>query len=103
MKKTKVVIDNEKLRVSVDITRALAHPLRLQILKFIDEKGATNVNKIYNTLRIEQSITSQHLKVLRLAGVVSAEKEGKFVHYKINYDLVARAEKAVKNFCQAIS
>ncbi len=102
MKKTKVVIDNEKLRVSADITRALAHPLRLQILKFIDEKGETNVNKIYNTLRIEQSITSQHLKVLRLAGIVSASKEGKFVRYHINYELVARAERAVSNFCRAI-
>lgn len=78
--------------------RALAHPLRLKILEFIDKNGTTNVNKIYNTLKIEQSITSQHLKIMRLSGVIDAEREGKYVHYSINYNIVKRAEKAVNNF-----
>jgi len=83
--------------------RALAHPLRLKILEFIDKQGAINVNKIYNTLRLEQSITSQHLRILRLAGVVDTEKEGKFVTYSINYDIVKKASKAVNNFIAASS
>ena len=78
--------------------KALAHPLRLKILEFIDSQGVINVNKIYNTLKIEQSVTSQHLRLLRMAGVVNAEKEGKFVHYNINYDVLIKAEKAVNNF-----
>ena len=98
MKKTKVTIDNEKLQVSSDILRALAHPLRLKILEFIDKYQNINVNKIYNTLKIEQSITSQHLKILRNSGVVIAEKEGKFVHYHINYEVVEKAMVAVNNF-----
>ena len=68
MKKTKVTFDNDKLEYSSELLRALAHPLRLQILEFIDKHQEINVNKIYNTLNIEQSITSQHLKVLRMAG-----------------------------------
>lgn len=98
MKKTKVTIDNEKLQVSSDILRALAHPLRLKILVFIDKYQNINVNKIYNTLKIEQSITSQHLKILRNSGVVITEKEGKFVHYHINYEVVEKAMVAVNNF-----
>lgn len=98
MRKTKVTFNNEKLHVSCELMRALAHPLRLRILKFIDDNGKINVNKIYNTLKIEQSITSQHLKILRVAGVVNAEKEGKFMHYNINYNVVQRAETAVNNF-----
>ncbi|HMT76665.1 MAG: helix-turn-helix transcriptional regulator [Saprospiraceae bacterium] len=98
MKKTKVTIDNEKLQVSSDILRALAHPLRLKILEFIDKYQNINVNKIYNTLKIEQSITSQHLKILRNSGVVITEKEGKFVHYHINYEVVEKAMVAVNNF-----
>jgi len=78
--------------------RALAHPLRLRILEFIDQNESINVNKIYNTLRIEQSITSQHLKILKLAGVVNAERDGKFMHYTINYNILYKAEKAVNNF-----
>lgn len=95
---TKVVFDNTKLSTSCELMRALAHPLRLKILEFIDKNGTTNVNKIYNTLKIEQSITSQHLKIMRLSGVIDAEREGKYVHYSINYNIVKRAEKAVNNF-----
>ena len=98
MKHTKVVFNNEKLQYSSELMRALAHPLRLKILEFIDGHGEINVNKIYKTLNIEQSITSQHLRILRLAGVVDCNREGKFMHYNINYDVVAKAHKAVKNF-----
>jgi len=98
MNNTKVVFNNEKLETSCELMRALAHPLRLRILEFIDRNGTINVNKIYNTLNIEQSITSQHLKIMRLAGVIDALREGKFVHYSINYDVVKRAEIAVNNF-----
>ena len=98
MRKTKVTFNNEKLVTSSEIMRALAHPLRLRILEFIDRQGTTNVNKIYKTLKIEQSITSQHLRILRLAGVVNQKKEGKFVHYSLEYSLISRAEKAINNF-----
>ena len=98
MRRTKVTFDNEKLQVSTEIMRALAHPLRLRILEFIDRNGKINVNKIYNTLNLEQSITSQHLKVLRLAGVVKQQKQGKYVLYSIEYDLVERASRAANHF-----
>jgi len=98
MKETKVVFSHEKLEYSSELMRALAHPLRLKILEFIDQKGGINVNKIYRALNIEQSITSQHLRILKLAGVVNAQKDGKFMHYHINYDVVKRAEIAVARF-----
>jgi len=98
MKKTKVTFNSDKLAYSCELMRALAHPLRLKILEFIDTHGTINVNKIYNTLQIEQSITSQHLRILRLAGVVNAKRDGKFMHYNINYHIVERANKAVNNF-----
>lgn len=98
MKKTKVSFDHQKLQYSTVLMKALAHPLRLKILEYIDMKGVINVNKIYNTLQIEQSVTSQHLRLLRLAGVVNAMKEGKYVHYNINYDVLSKAERAVNRF-----
>jgi len=78
--------------------RALAHPLRIKILEFIDKNGTINVNKIYNTLKIEQSITSQHLKILKLAGVVNVEKDGKYMRYNLNYNIIERSVNAVNNF-----
>jgi len=98
MKKTQVRFDNEKLQYSTTLMKALAHPLRLRILEFIDSQGVINVNKIYNALKIEQSVTSQHLRLLRLAGVVNANKDGKYVNYDINYRVLKKAEKAVNRF-----
>ena len=98
MKRTKVTFSDAKLNYSCDLMRALAHPLRLRILEYIDDEGETNVNKIYRSLNIEQSITSQHLRVLRLADVVQCERDGKMVVYKIKYDVVTKAERALNNF-----
>lgn len=91
-------INLERLNSASSILRALAHPLRLQILEFIDKNKSINVNKIYNTLKLEQSITSQHLRILRAAGLVKTNREGKFIHYEVNYEQVENTLKAVNSF-----
>ena len=98
MRKAKAQISNERLQVSSDVLRALAHPLRMKILEFIDKNKTINVNKIYNTLKLEQSITSQHLKILRASGLVHTHREGKFIHYTIDYPRLANAMRAVDGF-----
>jgi ArsR family transcriptional regulator, virulence genes transcriptional regulator len=98
MRKAKVTINNEKLQISSEILRALAHPLRMRILEFIDSHKTINVNKIYNTLKLEQSITSQHLRILRLAGIVVTSREGKFIHYSIDYSKIINVLKSVDSF-----
>lgn len=98
MRKAKVSINNEKLQYSSEILRALAHPLRMKILEFIDQNDTINVNKIYNTLKLEQSITSQHLRILRLAGLVQTERDGKFIHYSINYNTINNTVTAINGF-----
>ena len=100
MRKARVNINKEKLQTSAEILRALAHPLRIKILSFIDQNGTINVNKIYNTLKLEQSITSQHLRILRLAGLVETHRDGKFIHYKIEYPKIANAVNAINNFLE---
>ena len=90
MRGTKVTFDNDKLNYSSELMRALAHPLRLKILEYIDLNKSINVNKIYSNLDLEQSITSQHLKILRMSGVVSVEVTGKYHIYNINYDVVSK-------------
>jgi DNA-binding transcriptional ArsR family regulator len=98
MRKSKVIINEDKLRDSSEVLRALAHPLRMKILEFIDKHKTINVNKIYNSMKLEQSITSQHLKILRATEVVITEREGKFILYSVNYAKLATVLKAVDNF-----
>lgn len=100
MSKAKVVINQEKLHDSIELLRALAHPLRIQLLAFIDQHDSINVNKIYSALELEQSITSQHLKILRAVGLVTTEREGKLIHYKVDYPKVIRAVEQIKVFLE---
>ncbi|MEY3052525.1 MAG: hypothetical protein RLY31_2310 [Bacteroidota bacterium] len=103
MRKAKVNISDHKLQDSSETLRALAHPLRLRILEFIDQNGVVNVNKIYKSLKLEQSITSQHLRILRLAGLVVTIREGKFIHYKVDYDKVNNAVISIGRFAGRIA
>src|ERR1041384_4621669 len=66
------------------ILRAINHKLRQQILKLIDEQGKITVTEIYVKLRLEQSVASQHLAILRKAGFVNTEREGKLIYYSVN-------------------
>lgn len=84
---------NDCLHVSSNIMRALAHPLRMQMLHFIDAHGSACVNEIFAAMDIEQSIASQHLRILRQAELVHTRRDQKFVHYTLNYPKMHEAEK----------
>jgi DNA-binding transcriptional ArsR family regulator len=43
-----------------------------------------NVTEIYVKLRIEQSVASQHLAILRHEGLVTTERNGKIINYSVN-------------------
>jgi DNA-binding transcriptional ArsR family regulator len=79
------MLDYDKLDHASNLLRAIAHPIRLSIISFIHKHQRVNVNKIYNTLKLEQSITSQHLKILRKNNLVQTKREGKFIFYNLDY------------------
>ena len=67
------------------IIRAVNHPLREKILVFIKESNnRTAVTPIFKRLRIEQSVASQHLGILRRAGIVTASHEGQEKYYSVS-------------------
>lgn len=92
--------DTVKIEKAAELLRAVAHHLRLKIIKLIHEKKEVNVNVIYNTLKIEQSITSQHLKILRGVDVVIARRDGKKIFYSINYDRIDAMHRGIDLFEQ---
>ncbi|MBX2845815.1 MAG: metalloregulator ArsR/SmtB family transcription factor [Saprospiraceae bacterium] len=80
------------------ILRALNHKLRLKLIKYIDKNKGTFVKKMYKDLKLEQSVTSQHLRILREAGIVTTQREGKNIRYFIDYDRVKFIIKRVDDF-----
>lgn len=88
-----VKIDFIHTKKSAAILRALNHKLRQQIIKFLNEHHKLTVTQMYEKLKIEQSVASQHLAILRRANLVVTEREGKYIYYSVNY---ARLEEVVK-------
>ena len=83
---TELRIDVIQLKKAALILRAVNHKLRQQIMKLIHQNGKMTVTEIYVKLRLEQSVASQHLAILRKAGFVTTVRDGKFIYYSVNYE-----------------
>ena len=79
------------------VLRAINHKLRQVILKLIDENDKMTVTEIYMRLRLEQSVASQHLAILRKAGFVKTQRDGKFIYYSVNYKRLEELNKFVQD------
>ncbi len=75
------------------ILRAVNHKLRQQMLKLLDENKKMTVTELYVKLRLEQSVASQHLAILRRAGIVSTVRNGKFIFYSHDYERLSEVIK----------
>ncbi len=90
-------VDYHALKKAAMVLRALNHKLRQQLLKLIEEEKKITVTEIYVRLRLEQSVASQHLAILRKAGIVNTERDGKFIFYTVNYKRIDEISQFVKD------
>jgi ArsR family transcriptional regulator len=86
---------NEKELAS--LYKALSVPVRIKIIKLITNKPLC-VKAITQFLSISQPAVSQHLAVLRRAGLVMGEKRGYMVHYSFNRSRFEDLKKAMDSF-----
>jgi DNA-binding transcriptional ArsR family regulator len=76
----------------------LADPTRLKLLRLLArqrEPNALCVNALAWRLGVTQSAVSQHLRVLKSAGLVKGERRGYRVHYFINQEILMRAQQQI--------
>ena len=82
----------DEIEELTEVFKALSDPTRLKLVKLLSEcspgecEGALCVNALARTLGVTQSAVSQHLRVLRQAGLVRGERHGYFVHYSLDRD-----------------
>ena len=71
---------------------ALADPTRLKLVKLLCRQSGNVlcVNALAGRLEVTQSAVSQHLRVLRVIGLVKAERRGYHIHYFINLEALDR-------------
>ena len=92
-----ISIDYAHIKKAAAIIRAINHKLRQEILELLNENKRMTVTDIYVKLRLEQSVASQHLAILRTAGFVITERDGKNIYYTVNYTRLEEVNKFVKN------
>ena len=83
-----LVIEMLQVRKAALIFRAINNPLRKQLLQLLHENVRMTVTDVFIKLRLEQSVASQHLAVLRKAGMVIPERQGKYIFYSVNYQRI---------------
>ncbi len=89
-------MDLKLLKEASNVFRAINNPVRQKILNFINENARVTVGTIYKKLKMEQSVVSQHLAILRKENIVIAERDGKFVLYSINYERLKQINKVAR-------
>ena len=92
-----VKVDFVHTKKAALILRSINHKLRQQIIKLLDESQKMTVTEIYVKLRLEQSVASQHLAILRRAGIVSTTRDGKFIYYSVNYQRLVEVVRFVES------
>lgn len=80
----------EIFKLHSDLLKALSHPKRLEIIQLLRNQ-TLNVSRIQTMLGLSQSNLSQHLTVLKEAGVVTGEKQGKKIFYQLTHPNFVKA------------
>ena len=77
--------------------KSLSHPVRLAILKHLDEKKSCFTGDLVKELQMAQSTISQHIKELKQAGLIQDEILPPRVKYYINQESWNKAKKLFEN------
>ena len=88
------LIREDTLESMAETLKAIAHPVRLQIVKIL-MKGERSVGDLVKTLGTKQSLTSQQLSILKSRGVLKSRRNGNVVFYSLH-------NKGVRNIMASI-
>jgi ArsR family transcriptional regulator len=82
-KKKGATSEHEDERLA-SLCRALAHPARVRILKLLIERKGCVCGEIVEVIPLAQSTVSEHLRILKSAGLIQGEVEGPRVCYCVD-------------------
>jgi DNA-binding transcriptional ArsR family regulator len=86
-------LDDNTLKRSAAIAKALGHPARIAILKILADRSTCFCGDITDILPLAQSTISQHLKALKSAGLIKGELEGVRTCYCLNPSGISELQK----------
>lgn len=84
-----------------DLAKVLSHPARIAILNYIGDCDGCLCKDISEKIRLSQPTTSQHLQIIKKAGLLKSKYEGKSQYYRINTDRLAHSKELFQGFFEA--
>jgi ArsR family transcriptional regulator len=94
-----IFMDKELAMHAAEVLKAVAHPLRLQIVEALQD-GEKSVGEIVEALGEKQAVTSQQLTMMKDRGVLASRREGAKVFYRIHNPHVIHVLDCVYNHCE---
>jgi ArsR family transcriptional regulator len=79
------------------LAKAIAHPVRLQIIRLLSSRSACVCGEIVDQLPLAQSTVSEHLRILKSAGLIKGEIDGPRVCYCLEAEGVARLKTLIES------
>jgi DNA-binding transcriptional ArsR family regulator len=86
------------MKESADLFKILSVDKRIEIIELL-KKEPTSVNALSAALGITQSAVSQHLRVLKGAGLVKDERRGYWIYYSLNRDTLEKCRERLNRIC----
>ena len=93
---TELAIEASDIKKAVLLLRAIEHPLRQKILQFMSSKVQVYVTEVHTEFKVEQSVASDHLGILRDAKLVLAQRKGRFIYYSVNIEGLERLHRLLE-------
>lgn len=87
----------EQFNETAELLKAIAHPVRLCIIRGLLEKGKCNVTTMKNCLDIPQPTVSRHLQVLKNSGIIKGERKGLEINYTVCNEKISEIIKILLN------
>ena len=78
------------------IFKVLSVGTRVQMIELLKERSLC-VNALARALGVTPAAVSQHLRILRAADIVTADRRGSFVHYRVNEKTLAEWSKVARS------
>lgn len=92
-------LDYKQLERATNMLKAVAHPIRMSIVDMLEGGRKLTVTEIFTALKIEQSVASHHLSILKTRGVLESERDGKNTHYYLAHDDLIQVVDCLVNCC----
>jgi len=86
------------MKEAAELFKLLSVDKRIEIIQLL-KKSDMNVNALAKSLGITQSAISQHLRVLKAAGLVKNERKGYWIHYSLNREVLERCRQRLNRIC----